>query len=225
MRKLIPFIFLQLFALATFAQSQSDSNYSLGLKLLAVDEQPKLLNEIRDNSKFHTSGLNGLMLKINDNQISYRFSVAAFDENDYSFNNECSNCEIVNGKYHSLNISVGFERSLIYSRLQPFYGADLGFKKVSFDGAASDKSTSTFRYNTNIEKNGATFNPFIGLKYNIFTCLTIAAEAGFDFIYTQDKEIKTQSDNTLISVNNFNRWQYNSRPLAQLTIQFNFGKD
>ncbi|HTN22089.1 MAG TPA: hypothetical protein VL125_16535 [Pelobium sp.] len=225
MKKLLPIIFFQLFAIAGFAQSQSDSNYSIGLKLLSIDEQPKLLNEVRDNSKFYTSGLNGLMLKVNDNQISYRFSVYGFKKGDYSFTNECSNCEIVKGKYNSLDLQVGFERSLIYSRVQPFYGVDMGYKRVTFSGKSYDKETDAFIYNVNIEKNAVTFNPFIGIKYNIVRALTLSAEAGFDFIRTNDKEIKTQANNDPLSRNNFSRWQYNSRPLAQLSLQFNFGRD
>lgn len=225
MRKLLLLFIIQLTAIAVFAQSQSDSNYSIGIKLLAIDEQPKLLNEVRDNSTFYISGLNGLMLKINDNQISYRFSAYTFKKNDYSFKNECSNCQIVNGDYNSLALKIGFERSLIYSKLQPFYGADLGFKRVAFDGQSTDQTTGAFLYNVNIEKNAATINPFIGIKYNIVRTITISAEAGFDFIRTSDKEIKTQANNTLISSNNFNRFQYNSRPLAQLSLQFNFGRD
>nr|WP_294897732.1 hypothetical protein [uncultured Pedobacter sp.] len=225
MKKVLPFLFFQLCAIAVFAQSQSDSNYSIGLKLLSIDEQPKLLNEVRDNSKFHTSGLNGLMLKINDNQISYRFSVYGFKKGDYSFTNQCSNCEIVTGKYNSLDLKVGFERSLIYSNLQPVYGMDMGYKRVNFDGKSNDKTTSGFLYNVNIEKNAIAFSPFIGLKYNVIRALTLSAEAGFDFINTSDKEIKTQANNTLISSNTFNRWQYNSKPLARLSLQFNFGRD
>src|SRR5690606_27964221 len=117
-----------------------------------------------DNSIFYTSGLNGLMLKINDNQISYRFSGAIFNKADYSFTNGCSNCEIVKGKYNSLDLKIGFERSLIYSRLQPFYGIDLGYKKVNFEGSSNDQTSSTILYDVNIEKNGVAFTPFIGLK-------------------------------------------------------------
>lgn len=225
MKKLIPILFFQIFAITCLAQSQSDSNYSLGIKLLSIDEQPKLLNEIRDNSKFYNRSFNGYMLKINDNQISYRFLISTFKEKDYSFTNECSNCEIVNGAYKSLELRTGFERSLIYSKFQPFYGIDLGYKKATFDGTSKDKTSDAFKYNTNIDKNGVSFTPFIGVKYNFVRSVTLSAEAGFDFIYTSDKEIKTSSSNAMISVNNFNRWQYNSRPLAQLSLQFNFGRD
>lgn len=225
MKKRSLLIILLACSIAGFAQSQSDSNYSIGIKLLSVDEQPELLNEIRDNSTFYTSGFNGLMLKINDNQISYRFSANTFKKSDYSFTNECSNCETVMGEYNSLDLKVGFERSLSYSRLQPFYGLDIGFKKANFEGTSQDKASSAPLYNVNVKKNAITVNPFIGLKFNIIRALTISAEAGFDFLKTYDKETKTTSSNTLISVNNFDRWQYNSRPLAQLSLQFNFGRD
>lgn len=225
MKKSFTLVFLQFFSIIAFAQSQSDSNYSIGIKLFAVEEQPKLLNEVRSHSMFYTSGLNGLMLKIHDNQISYRFSAYYFKKDDYKFTNECSNCETVQGKYNSLDLKIGFEKSLIYSRLQPIYGMDMGFKRVAFDGKSTDKNSSMFFYNVNIEKNAITFNPFVGLKYNLLRNLTLSAEAGFDFIYTTDKETKTQMSNALISSNNFNRWQYNSRPLAQLSLQYNFGRD
>ncbi|HEX7367631.1 MAG TPA: hypothetical protein VF273_11070 [Pelobium sp.] len=225
MKHLFTFLILQFAIIGAFAQAQSDSNYSIGLKLLSIAEQPKLLNEVRDNYTFYTSGLNGLMLKINDNQISYRFSGNSFKKNDYSFNNECSNCEIVKGKYSSLDLKMGFERSLIYSRLQPYYGMDFGYKKVDFEGFSNDKSTNFALYDVNIEKNGFMVTPFLGLKFNFLRSLTLAAEAGFDFIYTSDKEIKTPTNTTATSTANFNRWQYNLRPLAQLNLQFNFGKD
>ncbi|HET8827863.1 MAG TPA: hypothetical protein VFM79_00915 [Pelobium sp.] len=226
MKKLLPLIlFFQLTTVAVFAQSQSDSNYSIGLKLLSVDEQPKLLNEVRGNSNFYLSGLNGLMFKVNDNQISYRFSAYTFEKDDYSFANECLDCEAVQGEYNSLDLKIGFERSLIYSRVQPIYGMDMGFKRVNFNGTATDQASGSYIYDVNIEKNGISFNPFIGVKFNFVRSLTLSAEAGFDFIYTSDKETKTGVSNTRISNSSFNRWQYNSRPLAQLSLQYNFGKD
>lgn len=226
MKKLLPFILFQLLATICLAQSQSDSNYSFGVKLLSIDEQPKLLNEIRGgSSNFYTSGLNGLVLKVNDNQISYRFSGFVFKKDDYSFTNQCSNCEFIKGNYTSLDLRIGFEKSLTYSKLQPFYGADLGFKQVSFDGASASKITQAYMYSVDIEKNGGVFNPFIGIKYNVIRALTLSAEAGFDFIYTYDKETKTDANNTLISLSNYKRWQYSAKPLASLSLQFNFGRN
>lgn len=207
------------------AQSQSEYNYSLGIRALTIEEFPKLLNEVRNSSNFYTSGLNGLIFKINDNQISYRFQVSNLKKEDYSVKNECETCEILDGKYESFDIKLGFERSIVYSRLQPFYGIDLGFKRANFDGKSSDASTNAFLYNANIEKNGGLIYPFFGLKFNLFSELTISAESGIDFLYTHDKEIKSSNTNTPTSVNNFSRWQFNTKPLGMLSLQFNFGKD
>lgn len=225
MKKSVLTFLFHVLAIAGFAQSQSDSNYSLGIKLLSVDEQPKLLNEVRDNSKYYTNGFNGLMLKINDNQISYRFQGNVFNKKGYQFTNSCSNCEIVTGDYKSLDLKIGFERSLIYSKLQPFYGFDIGYKSVNFSGVSTDKNNGSYNYNADIEKNGVGLSPFLGLKYNFIRALTLSAEAGFDFIYTSDKEVKSDQNNNDISVSNFNRWQYNARPLALLSLQYNFGRD
>ncbi|WP_442794726.1 hypothetical protein [Pelobium manganitolerans] len=225
MRKLFIIIFFVTVSIGASAQSQSNSTYSIGLKMFALEEQPKLLNEVRNNTKYYSSALNGLMLKINDNQISYRFAAYTFKEKDYTFRNQCSTCEIVSGNYNSLDIKIGFERSIIYSRLQPYYGLELGYKNVEFGGVSADANSKAPIYNVNIEKNGVTLNPFLGLKLNVINAITIGAEAGFDIIRTHDKETKTQLNSTLISNSNFDRWQYASRPLARLSLQFNFGRD
>jgi hypothetical protein len=165
------------------------------------------------------------MLKVNDNQISYRFQLSNSKTNDYSFVNECATCESVVGVYKSFDIKIGFERSLIYSKIQPFYGIDLGYKRARFDGKSHDINTNAFLYNAAIEKNGALAYGFIGVKYNIIPRITLSAEAGVDYIYTYDKEIKSSNVNFVISQNKFDRLQFTSKPLGLLSLQFNFGQD
>jgi hypothetical protein len=225
MKKTLLIIMTLAISKIAFSQSQSDFNYSLGIRALTIQEYPKLLNEVRDGSVFYTSGFNGLIAKVNDNQISYRFQVSNVKKDNYSFKNECATCEIVTGNYKDFDLKIGFERSLIYSKLQPFYGLDLGFKRVNFEGKSRDAKINTFLYNANIEKNGAVIYPFFGLKYNIIPVITISAEAGLDIIYTHDKEIKSDNTNSPPSVNNFTRWQFNSKPLGLLSLQYNFGRD
>ncbi|OAQ40586.1 hypothetical protein A5893_06480 [Pedobacter psychrophilus] len=225
MKKTLLLITLLAISKITFCQSQSDFNYSIGISALTIQEYPKLLNEVRNGNIFYTSGFNGITAKVNDNQISYRFQVSNVKEDNYSFKNECENCEVVIGDYKSFDLKMGFERSLIYSKIQPFYGIDLGYKRANFDGKSNNANNNTFLYNANIEKNGGLIYPFLGVKYNVIPAITISAETGIDFIYTHDKEIKSDNTNAPTSVNNFSRWQFNTKPLGLLSLQFNFGRD
>ncbi|MBD3748816.1 MAG: hypothetical protein IE931_04925 [Sphingobacteriales bacterium] len=211
------------FLMQAFSQSQTNAEYSIGLKIISLEELPKILNEVKSTSKYYLSPLNGLIFKANDNQISYRFQVYTYKNNNFTFENECKNCEIVTGNYKSLDIKLGFERSIVYSDLQPFYGLDFGFQKINFDGASRNPGNSTLLYNANVEKNGALFYPFIGLKYNFFKALTISVETGIDFYYSDDKEIKSSPNNTLISQNHYRRWEFNTRPIGLLSFEYSFG--
>jgi len=224
MKKLFVALLL-IISIKSFAQSQNDFNYAVGIKLLAIEEFPKLLNEVREKTAFQNTSLNGLMLKINDNQISYRFQAYNSKIDNYTFTNECATCEEVAGVYKSFDFKIGFARSLIYSKLQPFYGFDLGFKRARFDGKSNDVNTNAFLYNTSIEKNGALIYGFFGLKYSIIPQVTLSAEAGLDYIYTYDKEIKSSNSNLVISQNKFDRVQFTTKPLGLLSLQFNFGQD
>lgn len=225
MKKLLLLFITQLFIFVAFSQSQSESNYSLGLKLMSFEEFPKFLNEVRSKAKFNSTSFTGLMFKINENQISYRFQISDFKNNDYSFKNECADCEVVTGKFTDLNLKIGFEKNLNYSRLQPFYGLDLGFRGTTFVGNAKKTGTSAFLYQANIDKNGASFYPFLGIKFNIIKTITISAESGLDFLFTSDKEVKATNNNSIQSVNNFNGWQVATKPLGMLSLQINFGEN
>lgn len=206
-----------------YAQSQSESSYSIGLKLLSIEEFPKLLNEVKDQRAYQILKPNGLVFKINDNQISYRFQIYSVNESKYSFKNECSTCEQVNGKYEELNFKIGFEKNFTYTKLQPFYGLDLGYKSVKFNGKATNTSTSAYLYDTNIYKYAAVISPFVGFKYSFVKMLTLSAEAGLDVLNTSDKEIKSNSNNDVNASSRVNRWQIANKPLAMLSLQFNFG--
>lgn len=225
MKKLALSIFLCFFLISAFAQSQVNAEYSIGLKILSLEELPKILNEIKNTDKYDLSPLNGIIFKANDNQISYRFQVYTYKKNNFTFENGCKNCEIVSGNYKSLAIKLGFERSIVYSNLQPFYGMDFGFQKVNFDGSSKAFGSSAFLYNTNVEKNGGLFYPFVGLKYNFFKALTISIESGIDFYYSDDKEIKSSQNNVLISQNHYRRWAFNTRPIGLLSLAYSFGYD
>lgn len=223
MKKLLLSAILIAICFLSKAQSQNDYTYSLGVKLLSVGEFPKLLNEIRSSENYRSSTFNGLIFKVNDNQISYRLVVSKYDNEDYSFMNLCNNCETISGKYKDFDVKFGFEKSLIYGIIQPMYGVDLGFKKVTFDGDSYSESSPSASYNAIIEKNGGFIYPFLGLKANIFKArLTMSAEAGLNMLYTHDKETKTSYSDNSTSLSNFKRWGFYSQPLGLLSLQYNF---
>lgn len=223
MKKIYLFLFLQFFILIAVAQSQSDSNYSLGINFFSVEAIPKMMNEVRENTNHQNSSFKGLIFKVNDNQISYRFQLNKLNKDNYSFINECATCETVTGNYDDLNFKIGFERNITYSRFQPFYGIDLGYTEAKFNGVSKDFKSNTFLYNANIQKNGVLAYTFVGLKFNIIKYLTISAESGIDFIYNIEKEIKSNNANAVISSSSFRRSRFVNKPLGMLSLQFNFG--
>ena len=223
MKKIYLYFLFQFFILFAVAQSQSDSNYSFGIKLFSVEAIPKMMNEVRENTNYQTPSLNGLVFKVNDNQISYRFQINMLKTNNYSFKNECATCETVTGNYDEFNFKIGFERNLTYSRLQPFYGIDLGYTEAKFNGESKDFKSNAFLYNANLQKNGVLAYTFVGLKFNIIKYLTLSAESGIDFIYSFEKEIKSNNSNVVISSNSFRRSRFVNKPLGMLSLQFNFG--
>lgn len=215
------FIFLIFISITVFSQSQNDYSYSAGIDLFSYREYPKLLNEVRNSESYRVSGFKGLTFKFNDNQISYRLLGAIYSNNDYSFKNMCTDCETVTGKFRQFTTKLGFERNIIYGLIQPFYGLDLGFKKISFSGTSRDQGNTPL-YDVEIEKNGGVIYPFLGFKVNFIKArLTFSAEAGIDMLYSHDKETKITANS--LTVDNYKRWGFYNKPLGMLGLQYNFG--
>ena len=104
----------------------TDYWYTIAVRAYAYEQFPQLLNQPSGQS-YHPSYLNGLLFKINDNQISYRLQAAHYRD-DIAFDNECEGClPQVKGKLRNTVIKVGVEKSVNYSRVQPYFGGDLGF--------------------------------------------------------------------------------------------------
>lgn len=222
MKRISTFIFLTFISTTVFSQSQNDYSYSAGIDLFSYAEYPKLLNEVRSSESYRATGFKGLVFKFNDNQISYRLLGTIYSNDDYSFKNICTDCETVNGKFKQFSAKLGFERNIIYGVVQPFYGLDLGFKKISFSGTSRDQSNVPL-YDVEIEKNGGVIYPFLGFKVNLIKArVTFSAEAGIDMLYSHDKETKTDNGNPP-DINNYKRWGFYNKPLGMLGLQFNFG--
>ncbi len=218
------YLLLTLSSLNTFAQSQNNSTYSVGLNLFYYGEVPKILEEVRGADSYQASTFNGIIAKFNDNQISYRFLASRYFKKDYSFFNECKTCEFVKGKYTSYEFKMGFEKNLIYAKLQPFFGVDLGYKDAIFNGIATNAVNNTNLYTAEVQKKGGVFYPFLGLKYTPTTHITISAESGLNLYYNFITDIKRYPDaNKTIDTKNRNDWEFLTQPIGIISIQYNFG--
>ncbi len=210
--------------LNTFAQTQNNSTYSVGLNLFSYGEIPKILEEIRSADSYKASTYNGIIAKFNDNEISYRFLASRYFKSDYSFYNECKTCEFVKGKYTGYEFKMGFEKNLIYAKLQPFFGIDLGYKDAVFNGIAINVETKNNVYNAEVQKKGGVFYPFLGLKYTPTTHLTFSAESGLNVFLNFINEIKRYPDaNKTVDFRNTIDWEFLTQPLGVFSIQYNFG--
>ena len=209
------------------AQSQSENNYSIGINVFSYGEVPKILDEIRSADSYKSAMFNGVIAKFNDNQISYRLLGSRYFNSNYHFYNQCKECEEINGKYTSYEFKMGFEKSLIYAKLQPFFGVDLGYKSVTFNGEAKDpKPNGQSLYLAEIQKNGGLLYPFVGIKYTPINHLTFSAESGFNVYISFDKQIKRFKDaNNTIDTRNTSQSEFLTQPLGIFSIQYNFGSN
>src|SRR3546814_9237720 len=64
----------------------TDYWYTVAVRAYAYEQFPQLLNQ-PSGQPYHSSYLNGLLFKINDNQISYRLQAAHF-RNDIAFDKD-----------------------------------------------------------------------------------------------------------------------------------------
>ncbi len=203
--------------------SRSEFLYTIGIKALGFEQFPKILNQT-NSEEYLTTPLNGLVFKFNDNQLSYRFDANLYTK-DISFTNECEDCERLNGKLNDLSIKMGFEKNIIYTVIQPYFGADLGFRRNNFNGESTNINTVNYTpYGVKAEKNGAVFGPFVGIKLNIINRFTIAAESGIDLMYSYERQEKMYHDaNKTKTFKKYTKYEFLTRPLTSLSLQYNFG--
>jgi len=198
----------------------TDFWYTIAIRAYAHEQFPQLLNQ-PSGQPFQNAYLNGILFKINDNQISYRLQAAHFND-QITFDNECEGClPKVTGKFRNTAFKVGVEKSVSYSRIQPYLGADLGFmiQKLSTKGYGN---ATVFAEDN---KNAALISPFIGVKFYLISRLAIGAEANFNIAYTYQK-VNNYEDDSFSSAPNQTkryRWEYFFSPVAAVTLQYSFG--
>ncbi|HWK58253.1 MAG TPA: hypothetical protein VNQ80_12985 [Parapedobacter sp.] len=198
----------------------TDYWYTIAVRAYAYEQFPQLLNQ-PSGQPYHPSYLNGLLFKINDNQISYRLQAAHF-RNDIAFDNECEGClPQVSGKLRNTAIKVGVEKSVNYSRVQPYFGGDLGFMFQQFNTRGFD-NTTVFAEDT---KNALLFSPFVGAKVYVIPRIAVGVEANFNIAYTYQKVNHYADDSFSGAPNQVRRyrWEYFFAPVAAITLQYSFG--
>src|SRR5690606_23943270 len=198
----------------------TDYWYTIAIRTYAYEQFPQLLNQ-PSGQPYHSSYLNGLLFKINDNQISYRLQAAHF-RNDIAFDNECEGClPQVRGKLRNTAIKVGVEKSVNYSRVQPYFGGDLGFMFQQFSTRGFGNAT-VFSEDT---KNALLCCAVVCTKVYVVPRLALGVEANFNIPYTAEKINRYAVDSvtgTLHQVRRY-RWDYVLAPVAAVTILYSLG--
>ncbi|WP_131537333.1 hypothetical protein [Pedobacter nototheniae] len=224
MKRTLLSLFISLITLSSFAQSTSaDYNYSVGLRVFSLMQLPKILNQT--NTQDYTNAYaNGLLLKFNDNQISYRISASYF-RNNVKFDNTCATCEIGSGKSTDYSFKIGFEKNFNYSRIQPYFAFDLGYRSNRFTGTVSPKNAAINSVNQTADatKNGLVLSPAIGLKVNVVSQLNVFVESNLDFYYSYEKQDITDPNGAARTVNTYRKWEFLLNPISA-GIQFNLNR-
>ncbi|WP_316737631.1 hypothetical protein [Pedobacter aquatilis] len=222
MKKILLSISILFAAATTYAQTSADFNYSLAVRGYSLMQLPKILNQTNAQDYTKMAG-NGLMLKFNDNQISYRISANYFRDKDVRFQNTCETCEIAKGKVTDYSFKIGFEKNFNYSRIQPYFAFDIGYRSNRFTGMLSpaNSNVATNNQSADATKNGLVMSPSLGIKFNIIPNLSIFAESSLDFNYSYEKQDITQANLAGRTINTYNKWEFLLNPVSA-GIQFNF---
>ncbi len=203
----------------SFAQTSADFNYSIAVRAFSLMQQPKILNQTNteDYTKMYA---NGATLKFNDNQISFRIS-GNYYRNDVQFNNSCATCEIAKGKVTDYSVKLGFEKTFNYSRVQPYFAFDLGYRSNRFTGNVNPQNPafSNVNHTAIATKNGLVMTPTLGFKVNIIPQLAIFAESNIDIFYSYEKQELTEANGLDRTVNTYNKWEFLLNPISA-GIQF-----
>lgn len=232
MRKTLLLVSFFIVTSAAFAQTSGDYNYSIGLRAYSLMQMPKILNE-SDAKHFTNAAFNGVMMKFNDNQISYRLNGTYYNKSKRFFNN-CETCEEADGKLIDYTFKVGFEKNFNYSRIQPYFALDLGYRSSTFSGELENrnelraKSTAQAALTTvNIEtsKVGMVITPVFGVKISVIDQLSLFAEGNLDYFYSYERQETTLHDvNNTQTLQKYNKSEFLLNPFS-VGIQLHLGSN
>ena len=212
MKKILLCLFFVLVSFLTKAQVDGSFNNSLSVRALGIMQVPKIQNESKKDN-YVNNYLNSIMLKFNDNQISYRLSGSYYKDDI-----DVSESDNGRGEIQDYSIKMGFEKNFNYGVVQPYFVADLGYRSHEFEGLINNS------VDTKVSKHGFTFAPGFGLKLNLLRQLTIFAEGNIEFFYFQNKLERTQEGSTDRNINKNYQSQFLLNPL-NTGVQFHFGNN
>jgi hypothetical protein len=195
-----------------YAQIDGSYNNSVGIQAFGIVQVPKILDQANENQYINTY-LNAVVVKFNDNQISYRLSGSYLKKN-ISING----VEDTRGKITDYSFKVGFEKNFNYSYLQPYFLMDIGYRSNEFDGRIKETALLT------VAKNGAILSPGFGIKVNAFKALTFYAEGNVEFFYFQGKEDRSFANSETRLSRKYYKSQLLVNPISA-GIQFHFGSN
>lgn len=211
MKKLLLSIFCLSLSFVAFAQV--DENYSIGLRAYSLMQMPKILSQT--NSQDYTNTyFNGVLVKFNDNQISYRLNGNYYRES-ISFANQCESCEIATGKRTDYSFSVGFEKSFNYAKIQPYFGAEVGFRAANFNGEVKSTKNSQIPYNVDTDKKGFLLTPLVGVRVTPINHVSFFAETNLNFFYAYERQDIVQQDAASTrTFASYNKWEFLLNPIS-----------
>jgi len=224
MKPILLFVCLSLFvSVNAFSQMTGNYNYSIAARGFSIIQMPKVFNQ--EEQHYLNVFMNGGMVKFNDNQISYRLS-GNYIKQDVDFRNDCINCDVATGKVTDYAFKIGFEKNFNYSRIQPYFAFDLGYRNNGFAGTMNiiDSQRSVAGINK-IEstKNGLTASPIIGIKINPLPQITIFAESSLEFYYSYERrETVAQDASATKTYSKTNQGEYLINPVS-VGIQIHLG--
>jgi hypothetical protein len=230
------FLLLLLFCAVTssaFSQMSGDYNYSIAVRGYTLMQMPKVLNE-SDSYDLIEAPFNGIMFKFNDNQISYRINGTYYNKSR-SFYNNCETCEAADGKLIDYSFKVGFEKNFNYSRIQPYFGIDLGYRSNRFSGvmqnnnvlksAAARDAIDGPVLDIEATKTGLVVAPFLGFKVNVINQLSFFAEANLDYFYSYERqEAVTQDAANTRTLSKFYKSEFLLNPVS-VGLQIHLGSN
>lgn len=229
MKKILLLTLLSATTHIAFSQMSGNYNYSIGVRGYTMMQMPKVLNE--SNADYFTdAAFNGAMIKFNDNMISYRLSGTYYDKSKKFYNN-CETCEAADGKLVDYSFKIGFEKNFNYSRLQPYFAVDLGYRYNRFSGDMENKNQLKARavgeniHRVVASKSGMVISPVIGFKISPIEQFSIFAEGNLDFFYAYERQetIANDAENTR-TFRKFNKAEFLLNPVS-VGLQIHLGSN